>query len=84
MIKTKKGDSDWSNSGKEIRAVWRKFSTLQRRNKLKLDKRKNNITSNSIHNYLRLLLREPYYLKTRYCNSTLYFKPHFGGNPDNI
>ena len=26
--------------GKEIRGVWRNFSTLQRRNKLKLDKRR--------------------------------------------
>ena len=28
------------NTGKEIRVVWRNFSTLQRRNKLKLDKRR--------------------------------------------
>ena len=40
MIKTKKGDSDWKNTGKEIRGVWRNFSTLQRQNKLKLDKRR--------------------------------------------
>ena len=41
MIKTKKSDSNWNNTGKEIRAVWRSFSTLQRRNnKLKLDKRR--------------------------------------------
>ena len=40
MIKRKKGDSDWKNTGKEIRVVWRKFSTSQRRNKLKLDKQR--------------------------------------------
>ena len=40
MIKTKKGDSDWNNTGKSTREVWRNFSTLQRRNKLKLDKRR--------------------------------------------
>ena len=39
MIITKKGFSD-GNTGKEIRAVWRNFSTLQIRNKLKLDKRR--------------------------------------------
>ena len=38
MIKTK-GFSDW-NTGKEIRVVWRNFSTLQRRNTLKFDKRR--------------------------------------------
>ena len=39
-MKTKKGNSDWNNTGKEIRAVWRNFSTLQRQNKLKLDKQR--------------------------------------------
>ena len=39
MIITKKGFSDW-NTGKEIRVVLRNFSTLQRRNKLKFDKRR--------------------------------------------
>ena len=39
-MKTNKGDGDWINTGKEIRVVWRNFSTLQRRNKLILDKRK--------------------------------------------
>ena len=34
-----KGLSDW-NMGKEIRVVLRNFSTLQRRNKLKFDKRR--------------------------------------------
>ena len=28
------------NTGKEIRRVWRNFSTLQKQNKLKLDKRR--------------------------------------------
>ena len=37
MITTKKGFSDW-NTGKEIRIVWRNFSTW--RNKLKFDKRR--------------------------------------------
>ena len=40
MIKTKKEESDLKNTGKEIRAVWRNFSTLHRRNKLKLNKRR--------------------------------------------
>ena len=40
MIETKKGKSDWKKTGKEIRVVWRNFSTLQRRNKLKFDKRR--------------------------------------------
>ena len=39
MIKTKKGFCD-RNTGKEIRVVWRNFSALQRRNKLKFGKRK--------------------------------------------
>ena len=40
MIETKRGDSDWKNTGKEIREVWRNFSTLQRLNKLKHDERR--------------------------------------------
>ena len=40
MIKTKQEDSDWKYTGKEIREVWRNFSTLQRRNKLKFDKQR--------------------------------------------
>ena len=40
MIKTKKEDSDSKNTGKNIRVVWRNFPTLQRRNKLKFDKRR--------------------------------------------
>ena len=40
MIKTKKGESDWKNTGNQIRAVWRYFFTLQRQNKLKLYKRR--------------------------------------------
>ena len=39
MIITKNEFSDW-NAGKEIRVDWRNFSTLQRRNKLKFDKRR--------------------------------------------
>ena len=39
MIITKKRFSDW-NTGREIRVVWRNFSALQRRNKLKFDKRR--------------------------------------------
>ena len=37
---SKEGFSECNNTGKEIRVVWRNFFTLQRRNKLKLDKRK--------------------------------------------
>ena len=40
MIETRKEKSDWNNTGKEIWEVWRNFSTLQRRNKLKLDKQR--------------------------------------------
>ena len=40
MVKTKKEDSDSKNTGKEIKAVWRNFFTLQRRNELKLNKRR--------------------------------------------
>ena len=39
VIITKKRFSDW-NTGKEIRVVWSNFSTLQRQNKLKFDKRR--------------------------------------------
>ena len=39
-VKTKKEETDWINTEKEIRVVWRNFSTLERRNKLKLDKRR--------------------------------------------
>ena len=46
MIKTKKGESDCNNTGKEIRAIWRNFSTLQRRNKLKLNKRRTILLQN--------------------------------------
>ena len=31
---------NWKNTGKEIKEVWRNFSTSQRRNKLKLNKRR--------------------------------------------
>ena len=47
MIKTKKEETDWNNTGKGVRAVWRNFSTSQRRNKLKLDKRRT--TLNQTH-----------------------------------
>ena len=36
----KKREGDWKNTVKEIREAWRNFSTLQRRNKLKLDRRR--------------------------------------------
>ena len=39
MTIIKKVFSDW-NTGKEIRVVWCNFSTLQRRNKLKFNKRR--------------------------------------------
>ena len=82
MIKTNKGESDWENTGKEIRAVWRNFSTLRRRNKLKFDKRRT-----ILHQTQYIILFDFLYVDHSILKpgiATQYSKPRFGGNSDNI
>ena len=68
MIALKKGFSDW-NTGKEIRVVWRNFSTLQRRKKLKFDKLRT-----ILHQIQYIIIVDFFYadhsiLNTRYCHA---------------
>ena len=84
MIKTKKEDSDWKNTGKEIRAVWRNFSALQRQNKLKLDKRRTILHQTQYVIIFNFFYANHSILKPGIATQHKYFKPRFGGNPNNI
>ena len=83
MTITKKGFSDW-NTGKEITVVWRNFSTLQRRNKLKFDKRKT-----ILHLIQYIIIFEFFHadysiLKPGIATHHNILYLVFGGNPDNM
>ena len=67
---------------RRLRVVWRNFSTLQKRNKLKLDKRRTILQQTQYIIIFDFFYADHSILKPGI--ATKYFKLRFGGNPDNI
>ena len=84
MIKTKKGDSARNNTGKKIREVWRNFSTLLRRNKLKLDKRRTILQQTQYIIIFDFFYVDHSILKPGIATQHNILNLVFGGNSDNI